>query len=138
MRTKNLCVAVAVAAVTLLSGCGSSSPKVSPACQPAHQPDYPATDAALSDADANGTWCVTVGQTFTITLNVPIGQGDTRWEPIAPSDPGVLEPISNGAVSLPRGVTATFFAVRKAGVVTVSSSRPDGSKWQATVVAKPG
>ena len=134
---KNFCVAVAVATATLLSGCASTSaPKALPACQPAHGPDYPTTDSALSDADANGTWCVVVGQTFTITLNVPIAQGDARWDPVAPADRSVLEPISNGVVALPRGVTATFFTVRKAGVVTVSSTRPDGAKWQATVVAK--
>ena len=86
--------------------------------------------------DAGGTWCVTVGETLTVTLRVPFAEAASPWQPITPSDPTVLEPVSNGAVSLVRGITATFLAVRKPGVVTITSTRPGHPTWKATVVAR--
>jgi hypothetical protein len=47
----------------------------------------------------------------------------------------VLLPVSNGVVTLIRGATATFFAVRKPGTVVLGSTRPGSKPWQATVVA---
>jgi hypothetical protein len=137
--------ATLVAAVALfgslsgaLSGCGSSSGPAAPPppCTPAHDPLYPDTAAALTDTDANGTWCITKGQTLVVQLNVPPGESDTRWTNLGPSDVGILQPVSNGAVSLPRGVTATFLLAKKAGVVTITSSRSTGASWSATIVVK--
>ncbi len=129
-------LAAALVAASVLSGCSSSKSTVTPACRPARPPEYPTTDVSLSDRDAAGTWCVTVGQTLTVTLHVPPTAFGSPWRPVTPSDAQVLEPVSNGVVVLPRGVTATFFAVRKAGVVTISSTRAATRAWKATVVAR--
>lgn len=128
----------ALMVMNVLTACSSSkhASQTAPtaACRPAHPPEYPTTSAALDDADTGGTWCVTVGQTLTVTLHARIAQ--TRWAPITPSDPTVLAPVSNGVVTLVRGVTATFFAVRKPGTVTITSTRPNTSGWRATVIAQ--
>jgi hypothetical protein len=129
-------VAVALAVACVLCACSSTKSTTTRACQPAHASQYPTTDAALSDRDAGGTWCVSVGETLTVTLHVPIAESGALWQPITPSDTNILEPVSNGVVSLARGVTATFLAVRKAGVVTITSTGPAGTKWSATVVAR--
>jgi hypothetical protein len=129
---------VAILVVALFAGCSSSSGHASPptttvACRPAHPPAYPTTDASLADADSGGTWCVAVGQTVTVTLHAPVTQAG--WAPVSTSDTGVLMPVSNGVVTLVRGETATFFAVRKPGTVVLSSTRPGSKPWKATVVA---
>jgi hypothetical protein len=128
-------VAAALVAATVLFGCGSGSKKSNAtSCRPARAPEYPGTDALLTDADTGGTWCLNQGATLVVQLHVPPEQSDTRWSPVVPSGTGALEPVSNGAVTLPRGITATFLSARSAGVVTLSSMRPDGSRWSATVV----
>jgi hypothetical protein len=141
MPTRRVAVGLglAISVMGVFAGCGSSTSASSPpttttACRPAHPPEYPTTDAALDDADAGGTWCVSVGQTLTVTLHGPVAQ--SRWAPVTSSDPTVLMPVSNGVVTLVRGVTATFFAVRKPGTVTLSSTRPASKEWRATVVAR--
>ena len=134
-RTTSL-LAVTIVAASMLSGCHSANTAAAPACRPAHAPQYPTTDAALADADAGGTWCVKVGDTVAVTLHVPFAESATGWKPITPSDTSVLKPVSNGVVSLVRGVTATFLAVSKPGVVTIASTRPNGATWNATVVAR--
>jgi hypothetical protein len=83
------------------------------------------------------TGAAPVGETLTVTLHVPVAESGALWQPITPSDTNILEPVSNGVVSLARGVTATFLAVRKGGVVTITSTRPSGTKWSATVAARP-
>jgi hypothetical protein len=128
-------VAAALVAATALFGCGSGSKKaIATSCRPARAPEYPATDALLTDPDTGGTWCVDQGATLVVQLHVPPEQSDTRWSPVASAETGVLEPVSNGAVTLPRGITATFLSARAAGVVTLTSTRPDGTRWSATVV----
>jgi len=129
-------VAIAAAAAAL-TGCSSAKHAATPTCRHAHAPDYPTVDASLGDRDAGRSWCVTVGQTLTVTLHVPVAQSASPWAPITASGPAVLEPVSNGVASLPRGVTATFFAVRKPGVATITSTRSDGATWKATVVSSP-
>jgi hypothetical protein len=128
--------AAAIVAASVMSGCSSAKHAAPPACRPARAPEYPTTDAALDDPDAGGTYCVRVGETLTVTLHVPPGGSSSGWQSITPSDRSVLEPVSNGVVALPRGVTATFFSVRKPGVVTVTSSRGPSQVWKATVVAR--
>lgn len=119
----------------MLFGCGSGGKKaIATSCRPARAPEYPSTDALLTDTDTGGTWCVAQGATLVVQLHVPPEQSDTRWSPVASSETGVLEPVSNGAVTLPRGITATFLSARSSGVVTLTSTRPDGSRWSATVV----
>jgi hypothetical protein len=128
-------VAAALVAATVLFGCGSGGKKaIATSCRPARPSEYPSTDALLTDADTGGTWCVARGATLVVQLHVPPEQSDTRWSPVASSETGVLEPVSNGAVTLPRGITATFLSARSSGVVTLTSTRPDGSRWSATVV----
>ena len=129
-------LAVTTLAASVLCGCSSTKTTATPACRPAHAPAYPTTDASLGGADNGGTWCVTVGETLVISLSVPFAEAASRWQPAMPSDTTVLEPVSNGAVSLVRGVTATFLAVRKPGVATVTSTRPGHPPWKATVVAR--
>jgi hypothetical protein len=129
-------LAVTLVAASALCGCSSARTTATPACRPAHAPAYPTTDAALAAADAGGTWCLRVGQTVAVTLRVPFADATSPWQAITSSDPTVLEPVSNGAVSLVRGVTATFLAARKPGVVTITSTRPNGSSWKATIVAR--
>lgn len=130
-------LALTMMAAAVLSGCSSAKATKTRACRPAHAPEYPTTDAALSDRDTGGTWCVTVGQTITVTLHVPLTESGAPWQPISPSDTHVLEPVSNGVASLPRGVTATFLAVREPGAVTITSTRPGHPTWKAIVVARP-
>ena len=100
-----------------MSGCSSSKTATSPVCEPAHAAQYPRTDAALADSDSGGTFCATVGETLSVTLHVPLGQSGPRWEPITGSDPGVLEPVRNGAGTIPANATAAFFSVREPGTV---------------------
>jgi len=128
--------AAAIVAVSLLAACSSSShtTPTATACRPAHPPEYPTTQASLEDRDAGGTWCVRVGQTLTVTLHASSTQ--SRWTPISASDASVLTPISNGVVTLIRGVTATFFAVHQPGTVTITSTRPGSKPWRAIVVAR--
>ena len=135
VSTAKSLLAVTIVAASALCGCGSNKTTATPACLPAHAPAYPTTDASLGNADNAGTWCVTVGETLVVSLSVPVAQATSRWQPATPSDTTVLEPVSNGAVSLVRGVTATFLAVRKPGVVTVTATRPGHPPWKATVVA---
>ena len=126
-----------VMAAAALCGCNSSKTTArAPTCRPAHAPEYPTTDASLTDADAGGTWCLPVGETLTVTLHVPVARSADPWAPITPSDATALEPVSNGVASFPRGVTATFLAARKPGVVTVTSTGPGGARWKATVVLR--
>jgi hypothetical protein len=131
--------AVTIVMAAALCGCGSSKTAATgPACRPAHAPEYPTTDASLTDDGAGGTWCLPVGETLTVTLHVPVARSAAPWAPITPSDTTVLDPVSNGVASFPRGVTATFLAAQKPGVVTISSTRPDGATWKATVVVRAG
>jgi hypothetical protein len=71
---------------------------------------------------------------LSVVLQVPVAQSDSRWATVQSSDRSVLEPISNGAVTLVRGVTATFFTARATGVARVSSTGPSGRTWMARVV----
>ena len=119
-----------------MSGCSSSKTATSPACEPAHAAQYPRTDAALADSDSGGTFCATVGERLSVTLHVPLGQSGPRWEPITTSDPGVLEPVSNGAGTLPASATAAFFSVRKPGTVAISARRAGTPIWKVNVVAR--
>jgi len=135
VSTAKSLLAVTIVAASVLCGCSSNTTTATRACLPAHAPAYPTTDASLGNADNAGTWCVTVGETLVVSLSVPVAKAASGWQPATPSDRTILEPVSNGAVSLVRGVTATFLAVRKPGVVTVTATRPGHSPWRATVVA---
>lgn len=128
-------VAGSVGVAVTLADCGSLARTAkAPSCHPARPPEYPTTAATLTDLDAGGTWCVTTGITLVVQLHAPPGQSDTTWSPVTSSNANVLEPVSNAAVTLPRGITASFLAARRAGVVTLNSERPDGSRWTAVVV----
>jgi hypothetical protein len=136
VSTATSLLAVTMVAASALCGCSSTKTTATRACRPAHAPTYPTTDASLGSADNGGTWCVTVGETLVVSLSVPFAEAASRWQSATPSDTTILEPVSNGAVSLVRGVTATFLAVRKPGVVTVTATRPGHPPWKATVVAR--
>jgi hypothetical protein len=70
-----------------------------------------------------------------VVLQVPPADaGNSGWAPVTSSDRSVLEPVSNGAVTLVKGVTATFLKALRAGVVTLSSTGPGGRTWSARVV----
>jgi hypothetical protein len=70
-----------------------------------------------------------------VVLQVPPADaGNNGWAPVSPSNRSVLVPISNGAVTLVKGVTATFLKALRAGVVTLSSTGPGGRTWSARVV----
>jgi hypothetical protein len=137
VTTRKSLLAVTMVAAAAASSCSSGKHAAAPTCRPAHAPEYPTTDASLTDGDAGRSWCVNVGETLTVTLHVPVAQSASPWTPITPSDSAALEPVSNGVASFPRGVTATFFAARKSGVVTITSTRSNGTAWRATVVTRP-
>jgi len=138
VRSRKFLPAVAIfAAAGLVSGCSSSAKKgVQPPCKPARPPAYPSTGAALTDPDAGGVWCVSVGQTLAVTLHVPPGDTGPPWQPVASADSSVLQPAAKGAGTVPRRATVTFFSVRKAGIVAISAKRGTVTLWNATVVAR--
>ena len=126
-----------VVAAGLLSGCSSAKKAAPPpACRPAHPPQYSGTGAALADADAGGTYCVVVGETLAVTLQVPAGDTGPPWQPFTSSDPSVLAPVHNGAATVPPRATATFFSVRKPGVVTIIGRRTTATLFKVVIVAR--
>ena len=76
--------------------------------------------AALTLASNGKTYCVRVGEKFSVYLR---GTVASRWlEPLASSD--VLKGVPNGALSLAAGLTGASFAGVRPGRVFVSSIRP--------------
>ena len=135
-RTIRWAVAVAMAAA-LTAGCSSTKKAAPPPpCKRAHPGQYQGTGAALSDADAGGTYCVTVGQTLSITLHVAPNDTGPPWQPAISADKTVLTPTRDPAAAAPARATATFFVVRKAGVVAITAGRTGPPLFKVTVVAQ--
>ncbi len=121
--------------MSLVSGCNSER-QARVACEAAPAPEFPQADASLTDANAGHTFCVHPGQTLSVTLHAAASNPDARWMPVASSDRVALEPMPNGALTLIRGVTATFLSARQPGTSRLSSSDPTGRTWTATVVVR--
>lgn len=129
-----------------LAGCGgtvgadggASSPSPAPvscaAPPPATAPD--ATTTLGIDQD-HQTFCLHLGETVSVFLNVPPAAADTgKWAAIQASDTAVLKGVPSGALTLVRGVTAGIFKIQQRGSCRLNSSRPTGQTWEATIVAE--
>ena len=126
-----------VVAAGLISGCSSAKKAAPPpACRRAHPSQYPGARAALTDADAGGTYCAIVGETLSVTLHVPPGDTGPPWQPFTSSDPSVLAPVRHGVAAVPQRATATLFSVRKPGVVTIIGRRTTATLFNIVIVAR--
>jgi hypothetical protein len=126
-----------VLAAGLTAGCSSAKKAAPPPpCLPAHPGQYLGTGAALGDRDAGGTYCVTVGETLSVTLHVAAGDTGPPWQPMVSADKTVLAPTRDAAAKVPARATATFFSVRKAGVVAITATRTGPPLFKVTVVAQ--
>lgn len=80
----------------------------------------PATTAVITLAGNQRTYCLRVGGRLSVYLR---SAGSSSWLlPLASSD--VLVPVAGGAGSLPRGVTAAWFAAVRPGQTLVTSVEP--------------
>ncbi len=142
MNERALCLVGTLA----LAGCGGTaagggavSTPSAPAVNCASLPpaDAPDTTTTLGPDQDHKTFCLHIGDTVSVFLNVPLAEADTgKWAPITASDTSVLERVPNGALTLVRGVTAGIFKIRQAGTSRLSSSRPSGQTWEATIVVE--
>lgn len=80
-----------------------------------------ATQGLMITLAANGkTYCVRVGANLDVYLQ---GTVASMWlQPLASSN--ALEPVPNGALSLPRGLTGASFAAVNPGQALITSVRP--------------
>jgi hypothetical protein len=78
-----------------------------------------ANDTTLTVASSGGTYCIRVGERFTVYLR---GTLASRWlEPLASSN--VIVGVPNGAMSLIAGLTGASFAGARPGQVFITSVR---------------
>jgi len=82
----------------------------------------PDATATLQDENAGGTYCLARGDVLTVFLHAPVDQD--RWSPITATPSGILTARSNGAMTLPLGVTAGSFKASRTGTVALRSVRP--------------
>ena len=123
-------------AAGLMAGCSSAKKAAAPPpCRRAHPAQYPGTGAALGDADSGGVYCMTVGQTLSVTLHVAADDTGPPWQPTVSADKTVLAPTTDPAAKVPPRATATFFSARKAGVVALTATRTGPPLFKVTVVA---
>jgi hypothetical protein len=87
---------------------------------PAIGPDVAGT---LQEPDSGSTVCLHVGEQLNVFLHVASGSQTDRWQPIRSSNTPVLEAQANGALTLPRGVTAGVFRAVATGTSRLTSSR---------------
>ena len=137
------CLVVAVTAgcgtVTASSSGGAAHPTASPlpatasasaATEPSQTPSassagaqsgcrHLANDTALTVASNGGTYCIRVGERFSVYLR---GTLASRWlEPLASSN--VIVAVPNGMLSLVAGLTGESFAGARPGTVMITSVR---------------
>ena len=96
--------------------------------------------------DKGKTVCLEAGQELTVFLGVPLEEEAARWGAINASDSSVLEALSSGVLTLPRGVTGAVYLAKKKGVAQLDSVRPPCAGpaagcspdrvWHATVVVQ--
>jgi len=78
-----------------------------------------ANDTALTVASNGGTYCIRVGERFSVYLR---GTLASRWlEPLASSN--VIVAVPNGMLSLVAGLTGESFAGARPGTVLITSVR---------------
>lgn len=140
-----------LAGLILLQGCGGavSSGPSAPAGPPAVCPSPPdaigpGVAGSLQESDRDRTVCIRVGEEINAFLRIDSTDQSQRWSPIAVRQRAVLEPVPNGRMTLPLGVTAGFFKGVAAGSATLSSAKPpcapeavatcpSAQRWQVTV-----
>lgn len=118
------------------SGGGSGTASKKATCQKPPAGIGPDATATLTDADQSGTWCLKKGDVLTVYLKVPLAAQDRGWAPIKVSSTSVLTRRPGGVQTLVRGVTAGIFEAKATGTATLTSSRPDGATWTATIVVR--
>lgn len=134
MRPTNLLCLVPL--VLAASACGvSAGSGAAPACVAPGAPEVPKTDGTVHQTDNGKVICLRADQHLAAFLGKP-GQASPTFDPISSSDENLLEPETNGSMTLPRGVSATFFHATGPGTVTLSTTGSDGVKWQVQVVIK--
>ncbi len=123
----------------IYSGGASASPSPSAPAACVSPPEATAPDVAttLGPDQNHGTFCVHVGQRLSVFLSVPLAEAETgKWASIKASDTSVLQVVPSGALTLVRGVTAGIFAAGHTGSCRLSSTRPSGQAWEATIVVQ--
>jgi hypothetical protein len=130
-------LALAACGGSVGAGGADSSPSPAPttcaSLPPATAPDATTT---LGPAQNHQAFCLHTGDTVTVFLNVPLAEADTgKWAPVQASDTAMLKMVPSGALTLVRGVTAGIFKIQQPGTSRLSSSRPSGQTWEATIIA---
>ena len=137
MRTRRFSwVVAAVVAAAVMSGCSSSKAAPPPPCRPAPSAKLPVPGDVLTERDGGGTYCVVVGVELAVRLHVPANDTGPPWQVAVSSDNSVLAQAGTGeGLVAPRSM-ATFFSVRKPGVVTIVARRAGVPLFKVTVVAR--
>ncbi|WP_042367862.1 hypothetical protein [Streptacidiphilus neutrinimicus] len=133
-----------LAAVALLTACGSSaptpaaapapdpSPTVLPACAKLPEPVLPHSAGELTQQQS-GAYCLPRGQRVDIFLTAA-QSGDT-WQPVQATG-AILAPANTGVMTAPLGVTPAMFVGTTDGTSVLSSAAPSGKTWKVTIVVK--
>lgn len=82
----------------------------------------PNTGATLGVSDSGKTFCVRRGATLTALLRSP--DPATPWSTPVTSNATVLQPVANGQLALPLGLSGATFRARSRGGATISAFRP--------------
>ncbi|WP_372410875.1 hypothetical protein [Streptomyces luteireticuli] len=123
----------------VLTGCADSSgttapPSSEPACRAPGAAILPHTDGTLTEDDNGARVCLAEGRTIAVFLNARSTDARTFWEPITAQPSSAVRRGSNGAMTLPIGVTAALFTTTAVGDVHLASRRGSGGTWAATLV----
>jgi hypothetical protein len=138
-----LCALLAGLGVFAAAGCTSSAARpaaaASPspqACKPLEAPVLPHAAGSLTEQDS-GAFCLAPGQILDVFLTAPVNAAaGTRWSQIQDGDRTVLGYGNSGVLTPPVNVTPGVFVGAGHGATTLSSTLPDGKKWQVTVVVR--
>jgi len=111
-----------LAAMAVLSACGSSGAPAaggspSPSCVILPRPQ------TVSAADSGKTVCLKVGDELAVVLRTPPQEEIRFWKPVQDSDPSVLAPSANGALTLARGATGANYRAVASGTAVLTSYR---------------
>jgi hypothetical protein len=111
--------------VIALAACGGGGHDVTASTTRCVRPPAgtgPGATATLQVGDAGRTYCLRRGATLAVLLRAVAGS--TTWSTPTTSNPRVLPPTANGALSLPIGVTGAAFHAQSRGHATISAVRP--------------
>ncbi|MHB8511682.1 MAG: hypothetical protein ACYDCC_05830 [Actinomycetota bacterium] len=99
----------------------------------------PNASGTLQNEDNGKSYCIHVGEIITVFLRVPLSQLKTMWGVVTVSGSS-LEPMSNGVMTLVRGVRGAVYKAAAPGTAVLQSKRGCSgctpSSWSATIVVR--